>query len=203
MNDDVICCLPDDSGPECEDRTPDDCALQGGVVVAATSCAPNPCAPVPPVDGDVQCCLADDSGAECEDRTPETCSAQGGVNLGAGVCAPDSCAGLPGGGGTPAVVVTCERRSDRSRASVNGKNLVSGAYTARITSGANIAMAGATNTVGDEAEFDFDSDSDDIAAGATAIATSFIQGSPAQVTGEVIDSDNTVVVSLTVNCLDR
>jgi hypothetical protein len=203
VDDDVICCLPDDSGPECEDRTPAECAAQGGMVVAATSCVPNPCAAIPPVDGDIQCCLPDDSGPKCEDRTPETCTAQGGVNMGPGVCSPDPCAGLPGGGGTPAVVVTCERRSDRSRASVNGKNLATGAYTARITSGANTATAPATNTIGDEAEFDFDSEPDDIAAGATAIATTFIQGTPAQVTGEVIDSGGATVVSLTVNCRDR
>jgi hypothetical protein len=35
---------PDDSGPECEDRTVDECAAQGGTVVAgATSCLPKPC----------------------------------------------------------------------------------------------------------------------------------------------------------------
>jgi hypothetical protein len=45
---DVVCCLPDDSGPECEDRTADDCAAQGGTVIDATSCIGNPCAPTPP-----------------------------------------------------------------------------------------------------------------------------------------------------------
>ena len=32
---DVVCCIPDDSGPECEDRTADECTAQGGTVVAA------------------------------------------------------------------------------------------------------------------------------------------------------------------------
>ena len=200
--DDVICCIPDDSGPECEDRTPAECAAQGGVMVEATSCTPNPCDPTPPADGDIQCCLPDDGGHECEDRTPETCAAQGGVNMGAGICAPDPCAGLPGGG-NPSLVVTCERRSDRSRASVDGNDLAGGSYSARITSGANTVTSGSASTVGDEVEFDFDSEPDDIAAGATAIAEDFIQGATPQVTCELLDGNGAVVVSLTVGCLDR
>jgi hypothetical protein len=49
---------------------------------------------------------------------------------------------------------------------------------AMVTSGANTATAPARQTDGDEVEFDFDSDAGDIAAGATAIAADFIQGSP-------------------------
>lgn len=90
--DDVVCCLPDDSATECEDRTEAECAAAGGTVVGgATSCADNPCAPIPPADPDIQCCLPDDSGTECEDRTPETCAAQGGINMGPGTCTPDPC----------------------------------------------------------------------------------------------------------------
>ena len=48
---DIICCIPDDSGPECEDRTPAECAAQGGTVTTATSCLPNPCAGTPPPVG--------------------------------------------------------------------------------------------------------------------------------------------------------
>lgn len=204
---DIVCCIPDNSGPECEDRTTAECAAAGGVVVLGASCVENPCAPTPPVDGDIQCCLPDDSGPECEDRTPEACLAAGGLNMGPGVCSPNPCPDLGGGGGggggTPVLVVTCERRSNRSRASVNGSNLASGNYTARITSGANSAAAPAAPTIGDQVEFDFDSDGGDIAAGATAIAPDFIQGSPAQVTGEIRDASNNVVASATANCLDR
>src|SRR5262249_16487942 len=58
---DVICCIPDDEGAECEDRTADECAMQGGTVSTATSCLPNPCAGVPPpVGADVVCCVPDD-----------------------------------------------------------------------------------------------------------------------------------------------
>ena len=112
---DVVCCIPDDSGPECEDRTADECAAQGGTVVAgATSCLPNPCDGAPPVGQDIVCCLPDDSGAECEDRTQAECLAGGGVVVNATSCDPNPCAAIPpadpdvvcclpdnGGDGTP------------------------------------------------------------------------------------------------------
>jgi hypothetical protein len=217
--DDIACCLPDDSGPECEDRTPAECSAQGGINIGAAVCLPNPCSgPTPPPDDDIRCCLPDDSGPECEDRTVAECATLGGVNIGAGACLPDNpcLAGattttttLPGATTTTtlpapaAVVVTCERRADRSRASVNGNNLASGTYRARVTSGANTATSGLAPTVGDEVQLDFDSDPTDIAAGATAIAASFIQGAPPQVTGEILDAGGAVVVSATVTCLDR
>lgn len=40
---DIRCCVPDDAGPECEDRTPAECAARGGVNLGAGSCSPNPC----------------------------------------------------------------------------------------------------------------------------------------------------------------
>jgi hypothetical protein len=104
---DVACCLPDDSGTECEDRTADECAAQGGTVVAgATSCLPNPCAGATPVDddGDIVCCLPDDSGAECEDRTQDACLAAGGTVVNATSCTPNPCAPVPPAGGD---VVCC------------------------------------------------------------------------------------------------
>jgi hypothetical protein len=219
----IRCCLPDDSGPECEDRTPADCAAQGGVNIGAGSCTPNPCAPTQtPPDADVRCCLPDDSGPECEDRTAAECSALGGVNIGAGSCLPDNpCLSgattttttVPGGtstttttlpgGGAGVALVTCERRSNRSKISVNGSNLASGSYSARATSGANVATTGLASTIGDQVELDFDSDPGDIAAGATPIAASFIQGATPQVTGEILDAGGTVVASATATCRDR
>ena len=102
----------------------------------------------------------------------------------------------------PAAVarVTCEKRSDRSRVSVDGRNLAGGGYHARITSGANTATSGARPTVGDEVEFDFDSDPGDIAAGATAIAADFLAGVPPAVTGDILDATNAVVASATATC---
>jgi len=95
-DDDVVCCIPDDSGPECEDRTPDECAAQGGTVVAgATSCLPNPCDGAAPVDPDIVCCLPDDSGPECEDRTQAECLAGGGVVVSATSCVSNPCAAIP------------------------------------------------------------------------------------------------------------
>ena len=92
----VVCCIPDDRGPECEDRTADECAAQGGTVAAgATSCLPNPCEGAPPVGGDVVCCIPDDSGPECEDRTQAECMAQGGTVVQATSCAPNPCAATP------------------------------------------------------------------------------------------------------------
>lgn len=254
---DIVCCLPDDSGTECEDRTPAECLNQGGTVVEATSCAPNPCAATPPTL-DIQCCLPDGGGdgpAECEDRTAEECIAQGGIDMGPGTCTPDPCADLPPanpdiqcclpdnggdgaaecedrtpaecvalggidmgpgtctpnpcgavippGGGTPAVRVTCERRGSTSKISVDGSGLSTGTYTARATSGANTALAAPQATIGDQAESDFDSDSGDIGAGATPIAGAFIQGSPPQVTGEIIDAAGAVVATATETCRDR
>jgi hypothetical protein len=211
---DVRCCLPDDSGPECEDRTATECAAAGGVDLGPGSCLPNPCSsPALPPAGDIRCCIPDDSGPECEDRTPAECSAQGGVNIGAGSCDPNPClpAGattttLPGGTTTTTVPgsasgsvrVRCERRSDRSKVSVDGNDLRAGSYSARVISGANAASSGLQATVGDEVEFDFDSAPDDIAAGATAIAPDFIQGG--QVTGQILDAGGAVVAESTVPC---
>lgn len=205
---DIVCCLPDDSGPECEDRTPTECSAQGGINLGAGVCTPNPCSgPTTPPDADIRCCLPDDSGPKCEDRTAAECAALGGVNIGSGACLPNPCrAGatttttLPP---QPLLVLTCERRSNRSRASVNGKNLASGQYRARITSGANQASSGLAPTVGDEVEFDFDSDPGDIAAGATPIAPNFLQGTPPQMTGELLDAGGAVVASGVATCRQR
>jgi hypothetical protein len=92
----VVCCIPDDDGAECEDRTADECTAQGGSVVAgATSCLPNPCEGAPPVGGDIVCCIPDDSGPECEDRTQAECMAEGGTVVQATSCAPNPCAPAP------------------------------------------------------------------------------------------------------------
>jgi hypothetical protein len=92
---DVVCCIPDDSGPECEDRTADKCAAEGGTVSSAASCLPNPCVGAPPVGGGIVCCIPDDSGPECEDRTQAECMAQGGTVVQATSCAPNPCAPTP------------------------------------------------------------------------------------------------------------
>jgi len=203
----VVCCLPDDSGPECEDRSESLCSALGGVSLGSGMCIPDPCAPIPPPSGDVRCCLPDDSGTSCEDRTAAECAAQGGINLGPGSCTPNPC--FPGGPtsttlpASPVVRVVCERRADRSRASVDGQNLAGGTYSARLRSGANVAMSPQALTVGDEVGFDFDSNPDDITAGATAIAQDFLAGSLPQATGEILDGALNLVASATVICEQR
>jgi hypothetical protein len=72
-----------------------------------------------------------------------------------------------------------------------------------VTSGSNTATAVPIPAIGDQAELDFDSDPADIAAGATAIAASFIQGTPPQVTGQLLDAAGAVVAETTATCSDR
>jgi hypothetical protein len=207
---DTICCLPDDSGTECEDRTQAECLGAGGSVVNATSCTPNPCAPTPPTGGEIICCLPDNGGdgaMECEDLSADACTAAGGTVSTATSCTPDPCAaGTPGGGGGPGpatVLVTCERRASRSKISVDGSNLAAGSYQARALSGAESTTTAAQATIGDQVEFDFDSDPGDIAAGATPIAEAFIVGTPPQVTGQILDVGGGVVVESTVTCTEQ
>ena len=70
-----------------------------------------------------------------------------------------------------------------------------------MTSGANSATSSAQQAVGDQAEFDFDSDAGNIAAGATPIPASFIQGN--QVTGQILNAANAVVAQASATCSVR
>ncbi len=94
--------------------------------------------------------------------------------------------------------VKCEKRANRSKISVDGNDLASGMYSARVVSGANQKTSALQAAVGDEAEFDFDSNPKDIAAGATPIAADFIQGG--QVVGKILDTNGNTIVSDTVRC---
>jgi hypothetical protein len=92
----IVCCVPDDSGAECEDRTADECVTRGGNVSTATSCLPNPCdTTTAPSEDKVICCIPDDSGPECEDRSIEECSAASGIVVKADTCAGDPCSAVP------------------------------------------------------------------------------------------------------------
>lgn len=72
------------------------------------------------------------------------------------------------------LTVSCEKRSNRSKVSVDGNNLAAGSYKAVVRSGTNSAASNFAAADGDEAAFDFDSNRADIAEGATPIATTFI-----------------------------
>jgi hypothetical protein len=99
--------------------------------------------------------------------------------------------------------VRCERRSGRSRISVDGNDLAPGSYLARVVSGGPSVEAPARAAAGGEVEFDFDSDAGDVGQGATAIPSDFIQGTPAQVTGAILTLSGEVVAEATVECESR
>ena len=101
------------------------------------------------------------------------------------------------------VEVRCEKRiaPARSRVSVDVRNIKPGTYVAAIASGSNAAASAPEATVGDEVAFDFDSNPKDIAAGASAISKTFIQGN--QVTAQIVDGTNTVVAQGVGTCRTR
>lgn len=98
------------------------------------------------------------------------------------------------------VRVRCEKRSNRSKISVDGRNLAAGSYHAVAKSGVNSATSDPKAAVGGEAEFDFDSNRHDINAGATPISRNFIQG---DVTGQILNALDDVLAEKTVSCRVR
>lgn len=72
------------------------------------------------------------------------------------------------------VDVKCEKRSSRSKASVDGSGLATGQYRAVLKSGTRTARTPFAAAIGDEAQFDFDSNPNDVADGATPISADFI-----------------------------
>lgn len=86
------------------------------------------------------------------------------------------------------VVVSCEKRSNRSKASVDGSNLNNGQYRAVLKSGTNTKRSPYDQTVGDEVQFDFDSNPNDVAEGATAVSANFIVDG--RVRGYLVNANN-------------
>lgn len=97
--------------------------------------------------------------------------------------------------------IKCEKKSNRSSISVDGRNLTLGSYSAVVKSGDNKAVAELKSSTGDEVEFDFDSDKGDIVAGAVAISPIFIQGG--KVTGQIKDADGFIIIEGTSSCRVR
>ena len=97
--------------------------------------------------------------------------------------------------------IKCEKKSNRSSISVDGRNLIPGSYSAVVKSGDNKASAELKSSTGDEVEFDFDSDQGDIVAGAVAISPIFIQGG--KVTGQIKDADGFIIIEGTSSCRVR
>ncbi|MGZ8137664.1 MAG: hypothetical protein ACXW1W_19000 [Methylococcaceae bacterium] len=91
--------------------------------------------------------------------------------------------------------LTCETKGTRSKISVDGNDLATGKYRAKVKSGANVKTSPFKPTIGDEVEFDFDSATE---AGAVKIIAGFIKN--AEVTAWIYDEDNFVVATTTAPC---
>jgi hypothetical protein len=104
---------------------------------------------------------------------------------------------------TGAIRLRCERRDNRSKISVDGRNLSprTGRFSARVRAAGGTATTGLQRAVGGEAEFDFDSNRADIQAGATAIAATFVRArAGADVIAEILNAQGTVVASRGGEC---
>ena len=104
---------------------------------------------------------------------------------------------------TGALRLRCERRDNRSKISVDGRNLNprTGLFRGRVRAAGGTATTGLQRAVGGEVEFDFDSNRADIRAGATAIAGSFVRARPgADVVAEILNAQGVVVASRGGEC---
>jgi hypothetical protein len=104
---------------------------------------------------------------------------------------------------TGSIRLRCERRSDRSKISVDGRDLSprGGTFRARVRAAGGTATSGTRRAVGDEVEFDFDSDPGDVREGATRIAASFIRArAGADVVAELLNLAGNVVASRGADC---
>ncbi len=107
---------------------------------------------------------------------------------------------------TGGIRLRCERRSNRSKISVDGRNLSprAGTFRARVRAAGGTATSPRQKAVGGEAEFDFDSDGGDVREGATRIAASFIRARPgADVVAEILNAQGNVVASRGADCESR
>lgn len=100
----------------------------------------------------------------------------------------------------------CERRSNRSKISVDGRSLSprAGTFRARVSAAGGTATSAAKNAVGGEVEFDFDSDRGDVRAGATRISASFIRArSGPDVVAKILNARGQVVATQGAECPAR
>jgi hypothetical protein len=104
---------------------------------------------------------------------------------------------------TGTIRLRCERRSDRSKISVDGRNLSprNGTFRARVRAAGGTATSETRRAVGDEVEFDFDSNTGE---GGTRIAVSFIRTRPGpDVVAEILTPQGRIVASRGGDCESR
>lgn len=100
--------------------------------------------------------------------------------------------------------VQCEKRTNRAKASVDGKGLAAGAYTAQIVSGAQTAQSLPETAQRGEVEFDFKSNKsneveNEPGESVTTVPADFI-ADDGQLTGKILDASGATVASDTVAC---
>ena len=116
-------------------------------------------------------------------------------------------------GASPAVAsaiasirLRCERRTNRSRISVDASGLTpaAGRFRARVTAAGGTVTSPLERAVGGQAEFDFDSNPNDVAAGATRIPATFIRArSGPDVVARVLNAAGVVVATRSGECVIR
>lgn len=100
------------------------------------------------------------------------------------------------------VDVRCEKRSNRSSASIDGRRLASGFYRAVLKSGGKTVRSAFDQAIANEIAFDFDSNPNDISLGATPIPANFIVNG--QVKGYLVNQSGQRVTPIaTVACRIR
>jgi hypothetical protein len=105
-----------------------------------------------------------------------------------------------------AIRLTCERRSNRSRISVDASGLspATGRYRARVTAAGGTVTSPLQRAVRGQAEFDFDSNPNDVAEGATRIPAMFIRARTGpDVVARVLNAAGVVVATRSGECVIR
>ena len=102
--------------------------------------------------------------------------------------------------------LSCERRANRSRISVDGRGLSprTGQFRARVTASGGTVTSPLKRAVAGEDEFDFDSNRNDILAGATRISATFITArAGSDVVAKILNASGQVVATKGVECTFR
>ena len=100
----------------------------------------------------------------------------------------------------------CERRSNRSRISVDASGLTpaAGRFRARVTAAGGTVTSPLKRAVAGQDEFDFDSNQADINAGATRIPATFIRARTGpDVVARVLNAAGVVVATRSGECVIR